>query len=72
MRENSIVNMVLMATFIIMQNITIKQKNWTDALEQEVNFVAEERGIENYNAPTDLKGYYKDLNTFMFTTTWIY
>ena len=45
-----------------------KAKELTDALEQEVNFVAEERGIENYNAPTDLKGYYKDLNTFMFTT----
>lgn len=45
-----------------------KAKELTDALEQEVNFVAEERGIENYTAPTDLKGYYKDLNTFMFDT----
>ncbi len=45
-----------------------KAKELTDAVEQEVMFVAEEKGIENYTAPTDLQGYYKDLNTFMFTT----
>ena len=45
-----------------------KAKELTDALEEEVNFVAEERGMENYTAPTDLKGYYKDLNTFKFDT----
>ncbi len=45
-----------------------KAKELTDALEEEVNFVAEDKGIENYTAPTDLKGYYKDFNSFKFDT----
>lgn len=46
-----------------------KAKELTDAVEQEVNFVAEEKGIENYTAPTDLQGYYKDLNSSIFDTS---
>ncbi len=46
-----------------------KAKELTDAVEQEVMFVAEEKGIENYTAPTDLQGYYKDLNSFIFDTS---
>ncbi len=43
-----------------------KAKEITDALEEEVKAIAKEWEIEEYTAPTNLKGYYGNFNSCMF------